>query len=288
MDHDEPTGALVRAFLDDGAVRLLLVEATAPAEHTRQTHGLGPDAARLGAEAVVAAALNAAYVKGDEQLTFRVEGEAPRCAVYADVTAEGALRARVEPPDLALPDGRLQGFLIAIKSLGARELYRGVTAVPGTTLEAALAEHLDTSTQVQDVLRIGVRQGPDGGIQQAGGLLLERMPDERGHPSLEPEAFRTRYAWVGKADVFQLLTQLAFGSLGDRPLTVLESRPLVWRCRCSPERIRDVLGSLPATELQEMIHEDQGAEVTCNFCGRAYQFEEDALRDILEAQDPAR
>ena len=277
----ETTGVLVRAFLDDGAVRLILVEATGPAERTRVVHGLGPDAARIGSESLVAAALNAAYVKGDEQLAFQVAGEQPRCEVYADVTADGAVRARVTPPDLVLEDGRLNGVLVAIKSLGSRELYRGHTEMVHTTVEQALATHLGSSIQVDDVLRIGVKLGPDGTVVQAGGLLLERMPEERERVSLTHQEFEARYSWVRDADMMQVLTQLAFGSLGDRPLHVLEQRPLVWKCRCSKHKTLVALAAVGRDTLQAMIDEDHGAEVTCHFCNTTYVITEDELLERL-------
>lgn len=277
-----PTGVLVRALLDDGAVRLVLVEATAPARETRRIHGLGPHAARLGAEAAVAAALNAAHIKGEEQLSFQLQAESPRASFYADVTPDGALRVRVAPSDLVLEDGVLTGQLMAIKALGQRELYRGITDVPGTTIERALAAHLETSSQVHDVLRIGVRQDADGEILQAGGLLLERLPDEPRHPSLEPEEFEDRYGWVREADVLQLLTQLAFGSLGDQPLKVLESTPLTWTCRCSRDRVEAILAALGPDELLDMAERDHGAEVSCDFCNTTYALSEAELRALRE------
>ena len=77
---DLAAGVLVRALVAERAVRLLLVEARGPAEHTRRIHGLGPDAARIAAEMVVAAALSSAHIKGDEQLTLQIQGASPRCA----------------------------------------------------------------------------------------------------------------------------------------------------------------------------------------------------------------
>lgn len=278
---NEPRGVLVRAFLDDGAVRLLLVEAAAPADHTRVVHGLGPDAARVGAECLVAAALNAAYVKGDEQLSFQLQGETPRCTVYADITAEGAIRARVSPTDLVLPaHGRLSGLLVATKSEGGRELYRGHTEVPDATIEQALSRHLDASQQVDDVLRIGVRIGDEGQVQQAGGVLLERLPAEPSRPGLDRAAFEQRYGWVRSADVSQLLTQLAFGSLGEHVVQVLEQRSLTWSCRCSADRVAAALHVVGADVLQQMIDEDHGATVTCHFCNTPYGLDEGALREI--------
>ncbi|MEO0603681.1 MAG: Hsp33 family molecular chaperone HslO [Myxococcota bacterium] len=276
------TGALVRALLDDGAVRLILVEATAPARETRRVHGLGPDAARLGAEAAVATALNAAHIKGEEQLSFQLQAEAPRASFYADIVANGDLRVRVAPPEITLDGGRVTGQLLAIKSLGRRELYRGITEVPGTTIEEALATHLATSAQVHDVLRIGVRQDDDGEILQAGGLLLERLPEESDHPSLAPEAFEERYGWVRDADVLELLSQLAFGTLGDQPLQVLENTRLTWACRCSRHRVESLLLALGPDELLDMAERDHGAQVTCDFCNTTYAFDEAEVRALRE------
>lgn len=278
-----PSGTLVRAFLDEGAVRLILVEAAALAEHTRIVHGLGPDAARLGAEALVAAALNAAHIKGEEKITLQLQGEHPRCSVYADVSTEGSLRARITPADLRLEAGRLRGVLVAVKSLGSRELYRGITSVADATIEEALSLHLETSSQVDDVLRIGVRQAEGGRVVQAGGLLLERLPEEPDHPSLDRDIFDARYGWVRGAEISQLLTQLAFGSLGDHPIHLLEHRALSWQCGCSRERLEATLIGLGAEALREMGSEDHGAEVQCNFCNQIYRFDEAELLSLAEA-----
>jgi molecular chaperone Hsp33 len=192
---------------------------------------------------------------------------------------------RVTPADLHLgPAGAFEGILSAIKSVRAedgatRDVYRGVTAIAGR-LEQALGHHLATSTQVHAVLRLGCQIGPDGEVRQAGGLLLERLPEEPGHPELSSELFEERYGWVAGADLAHLLTQIAFGRLGGEKLDVLESRPVAWRCRCSTERIEQTLTSLGRDVLDEMIEEDHGAEITCNFCGTVYQVSEQRLMEL--------
>ena len=292
MEEAAP-GVLVRALAAHGAVRVLAVDARGPAEHTRRVHGLGPDASRLGAEAVVAAALSSAHIKGEEQLTLQIQGSAPRCAVYADITATGDLRARVTPPDLRLrPGGESVGNLSAIKSVRLpdgelREVYRGITEISGR-LETALGHHLASSTQVDAVLRIDCQPGPDDAVRQAGGLLLERLPGEPGHPELPSEEFAERYGWIAEAELAQVLTQVAFGMLGGERLDVLESRPIQWKCRCSTERIENTLVALGPATLDEMIGEDHGAEVTCHFCGTVYRISEERLRELRDLAAAAR
>lgn len=279
---DTPSvGMLVRALVADRAVRLLLVEARELAEHTRRVHGLGPDAARVAGEAVVSAALSSAQIKGDERLTVLVKGDAPAFSVNVDLDGEGSVRAMASPTDLAMPDGRFEGMLVAVKYGPEGDQYRGATAVHGETMTVALDHQFGSSTQSNAIVRLGCAVDEQGQVVAAGGLLLERLPEERGLPSITREEFAERYAWIRDVDLSQLLVQAAFGSLGEERIELLERATLTWRCRCSPERIDGMLASLGPVELRSMIDEDHGAEVTCHFCARVYRLDEAELRAIL-------
>jgi molecular chaperone Hsp33 len=256
------------------------VDARGPAEHTRRIHGLGPDATRLVADLSVATVLASAYIKGEEQLTWQLQGEDPRCSAYVDVTAQGHLRARASPSDLHFTKGGFQGLLLAVKHAPKGEIYRGVTAVQGDSLESGIASHFGSSTQVDVILRLGSQLHPDGTVRSAGGLLLERLPEEPDLPSISTEEFSERYSWVRQADLSQLMLQAAFGSLGDEPIELLEREAVTWKCRCSLSKIEGTLASLDSATLDAMIEEDHGALVTCNFCSTEYSVTEERLREI--------
>lgn len=274
-------GTLVRALVAGRAVRLLLVDAKGIAEHTRVLHGLGPGATRLAAEAVVAASLGLATVKGEEQLTWQLQGEKPRCSVYVDATAQGNLRVKVSPPDVGYGAGAgISGMLLVIKHSPGGEVYRGASGLAGEGLESAIAKHLATSDQIDVILRIGCTLGPDGAVRWAGGLMLERLPSDPSLPSLSPEEFAERYSWVGGADLQELMLGAAFGSLGGEGIELLERSTLRWKCRCGQAKIEETLAALDAQTLTAMIEEDHGAEVTCNFCGAVYDVTEERLREL--------
>lgn len=55
--------------------------------------------------------------------------------------------------------------------------------------------------------------------------------------------------------------------------------PLAARCRCSRDRIADVLKSFGRDELADMRDDSGRITVTCEFCTAAYHFE---LQDIGE------
>lgn len=277
----EARGSLHRGFVGDRTARFLLVSLPQLAELTRQRHGLGPDAARVCAEAMVASALMSAWIKGSERITLQLQAERPAFAFVCDVDAEGGLRARLAPGLFRHPVGRgVDGLMLAIKADVQREVYRGVTALDGRTIEAALRGHLSDSTQVDVILRIGVEQDPDGKITGAGGVVVERLPQDLHLPSITPAAFVQTYQHLEHEDVFDTLVAAAFGKIAGHEVEVLEERALRWRCSCSQERIEAVLFNLGPAELQAMWQEDNGAEISCHFCNIHYQVSGDRLAEL--------
>lgn len=277
-----PRGSLHRGLVGDGAVRFLAVELRALAEDVRQRHELGPRSARLAAEALVANALMSAWIKGDERITLQLQGESPRFGFVSDVDAGGGLRARMSPARLTGPrtDG-IQGMLMAIKANARKELYRGMTGLDGQRIEAALSDHLGQSDQVDVLVRIEAVVDDDGSVRTAAGLVLERLPEEAGHASLDSDAFFAAHRPMLDQPVSDLMVALAFGKVSGEPIDLLENRELVWRCGCSQERIEAVLFNLGAAELRAILEEDGRAEVSCHFCNIAYGVEGPRIAELI-------
>jgi len=53
---------------------------------------------------------------------------------------------------------------------------------------------------------------------------------------------------------------------------VFDSLRMTAQCTCSRERVASVLNSFPAEERASMVDNNRVA-VTCEFCGRLYEFE---------------
>ena len=64
-------------------------------------------------------------------------------------------------------------------------------------------------------------------------------------------------------------------------LEVLEKRPIEYRCDCGRERMERALISLGREELQSMIDEQGGAELTCRFCDNVQRFTKEDLETLL-------
>ncbi len=252
-------GRMVRGLSAGGAVRVVEADVLGPAIHTAAIHGLAPSAARLAAEGIAAATVLGATLKGEDRLTLQLQAEEPEVGLYVEVRGDGTLRARMTPRSVPGGTDRLAGLVLLIRSNATGEVYRGMTAVQGESLTRALGRHLAESDQVDARLSVDV-ETRDGECLSARARLVERLPEASDRPSVSAEEF-------------------AMGQ--DYPMeVVLDESVVVWRCNCSSGRVAAMLALLPPDELDAMIREDHGAEVTCHFCETTWRFGESELRAL--------
>jgi len=269
-------GWLVRGLAEGADDRVLAVEVTGAAREVVRAHRLGPRAARVAAEGVVAAALLSAHVKGEERLTLQLQAEDPKIAFIGDVDAQGHLRARFPPEELPVGfDGRLSGMMLTIKHNATKELYRGVTEVRREPITHALQRHLSLSSQVPGVVRSVVQMGVSGEVNLAGGVYVERLPS-----AASPEKPPVMLDNDAVVEVLRSLPEV--GAIAGLPILVLHQRPILWRCRCSLERVKSMLRGLGPDELFEMHAADGRATITCDFCRQVYRVEGDELAKLAE------
>ena len=63
---------------------------------------------------------------------------------------------------------------------------------------------------------------------------------------------------------------------------ITETRDLFFECDCSKEKMSNALSTIGVKELEDMINEDHGCEITCQFCNNKYQFSEEELQSIVD------
>lgn len=270
-------GRFVAALANEGKVRVMAAVVNGPAEELQRRHELGGEAAVVAAEALAASVLLAAHIKGEERLTVDIRGERPPLVFSADVDGDGSVRARFSPTKLPPGNHTIHGMISVMKSLGRKELYRGVSEVRREPIEGALQRYLVQSQQVDGRVRVRAELGPDGQVVFAAGLLVERLPD------LPPEEFAALYDGVLGGDFRELMTGFAFGQLGGGPVEVIGARDIVYRCTCSRERVVAMLRALGREEVEGILADLGHAEVTCHYCNSRYDVPAAELRAIADA-----
>ena len=147
-----------------------------------------------------------------------------------------------------------------------------------------LTHYLATSEQTPSALVLGVFVDKTG-VTAAGGLLIQVMPKAATDEALVETLESRISALTGLTPLLQAgksLPQMFEELLGDMGLTVFpETQMLRFNCKCSSDRMMGALKLLGEDELRDMIQVDNGAEVTCDFCGEVYQATAQDLENLV-------
>lgn len=278
---------LIRGILGDGVARLFAIDVTGVAEQCRQLHKLRGNAVKLASEAVVASAVLAGQIKGEERVSMQLQCSRPQCAFIGDVDSTGGLRARFTPEVVFISEETgIDGMLLAIKSLPGRELYRGITEIESEGILSALNRHMGASAQVDNILNISVEISEDGSVAHAGGIFIERLPAEASRELEASAEFVVAFDPVRSMPLVETMQAIQKKMLLGFSVNILNEQPVTWRCSCGQERVEAILASLPVEELTSMLEEDGHAEVICHFCNVAFQVDAARLEQLIVARMP--
>ena len=239
-------------------------------------------------------------LEGRFQLQTKTAGPVGMLLVDFDAPSNLRALARFDAAALAaLPASAGAGALLGDGYLaftvdpgGDLSRYQGVVALEGQDLQEAAHAYFDRSEQIPTLVRLAVGQSvTPGGVEwRAGGLLTQFLPDspERlRRADLDPGDAPPGAAldetpeddeWVeaksraATTEDHELIDpalsseRLLFRLFNERGVKVFEPKTLADACRCSAERIDEMLQSFSAEERSAMVGDDGMIGVTCEFC----------------------
>ena len=260
-----------------------------PAWRAMMEHHDYPDQVRdtLG-EAVAAAVLLASTLKFQGLLTLQLRGEGPMYLMLVECTDGLAVRAvaRFREPPATMDLRELSGhgtLTVTVENEGAANRYQGIVPLAGESMGECLREYFESSEQLPTRLWLHA----DG--ENVSGLLLQRLPvNSKPVGILESGAGvasedEVEDAWRRVQLVADTVTGAELAELDDARLLLrlfneddvrmFESTPVFFRCRCSRERVENMLRALGRDEVDSVIEEFGQVEVRCEFCSRAYRLD---------------
>lgn len=288
------TDYVVRGTAAGGFVRAFAATTRRTVQEARERHQTSPVAtAALGRLLTVGAMMGVMLKDDGELLTLSVRGDGPLGSLTVTANAHGQVKGYVGNPEVWLPlngAGKLdvaaavgQGTLTVVQDQPWGEPYTSQLELFSGEIGDDMAAYFTESEQIPTSVGVGVLVDTDLSVRQAGGFIVQLMPDcpedvvAKLEANLEGVASVTTMFEDGMAPL-DILEHLLRG-LDFRPLEV---EPVAFGCNCSRERTERVLIAMGADELQGLIDEDKPAELVCNFCNNAYTFSVDELKELLE------
>ena len=275
---------LIRATAAGGQIRAFAATTAVMAEDARQAHNTSPVVTAALGRLLTAGAMMGAMMKGEKDiLTIQVKGDGPVKGLTVTADALGHVKGYANVPDVILPannSGKLdvagavgEGILSVIMDLGMKEPYVGQIRLQTGEIAEDITYYFAVSEQVPSSVGLGVLMTKENTVKQAGGFIVQLMPEAR------EEVIRALEENLSKIDaVTTLLDQ------GKTPVELLEillhgmevefadPAPVRFVCNCGRERMERALISIGRDELSNIIEDGEDIEVNCHFCNKIYTF----------------
>ncbi len=271
-------------------VRIHAARTTEMVRRARELHDCYPTSiAALGRVMSVTAIMASDLKNPYESVTSIINGHGPAGTILAQAQGNGDVRGFIGDPHLyfSREDGHLDvskavgtsGSLTVVRDTGLKEPFTGVTDLQTGEIGDDFTYYFAISEQIPSVVGVGVLCDQEG-VKAAGGLIYQLMPNA----SEEAIAFCENVA----------ATQKPVSTLIDEGLDleemikmyfpdaeILDHKDIRWHCDCSKEKFLTSLSTLSEEDLQEMIDDNKGAEITCQYCSSTYTFTTEELQGAL-------
>lgn len=280
---------IVRATAAGAQIRVFAATTRNLVEEARKAHNTSPVMTAALGRLLTAGAMMGVMLKGEKDLlTLQIRGDGPGRGLTVTADSLGRVKGYPLAADVILPansQGKLDvsgamgsGILSVIRDMGMKEPYVGQTPLQTGEIAEDLTYYFAASEQVPSSVGLGVLMERDNTVKQAGGFILQLMPDTE-------EAVVARLE-ENLAKVSSVTTLLEEGNTPEQILRLLlegldveltDTLETAFFCNCDKSRVEKALISIGRKELQAMIDEGREIEVNCQFCNRHYVFSVEEL-----------
>jgi len=252
---------------------------------------------------VAAATLLSASLKFDGTLIIQAQSKGPISLLVVECSSNLTMRATVklsvESSEID-PNATLAGLLDAANTgrlvitldpsdrQPGQPPYQGIVAlqqdqngiaVPVKNAAEAIMLYMRHSEQLETRIWLASNE------KTVGGLLLQRLPNSGGHVHLDPQTAAegwSRIQALGETitndELLQLspettLRRLFLNESSEAGVRAFPTRPVQFACRCSRQKVADVLRMLGEEEVNCILAEQGAVETGCEFCGKSYRFD---------------
>ncbi|MBQ1821087.1 MAG: Hsp33 family molecular chaperone HslO [Clostridia bacterium] len=291
---------IIHGMLENNALRFAAIDGTQLVRDAQKTHGLSRVAtAALGRQLLMTSLIASLMKNKTDTVTTVLAGNGSSGNLVCVGREGGLVKGYATNPETELPlrsDGKLDvrgyvgasGKLTVIRDLGLKEPYVGMCNLISGEIAEDFAQYFTASEQQPSIVYLGVHENAaDGFVTGAGGILIQTMPNCPDESVEHVMTIANRIPTLG--------TRLAAGDSLEAILNgIFEALDVAYTnrlspafsCDCTKERLERALISIGRKELRDLIDQDGKAELTCQFCGKKYLFDREALETLyLEATD---
>ncbi|HPR18014.1 MAG TPA: Hsp33 family molecular chaperone HslO [Candidatus Cloacimonadota bacterium] len=287
---------IIRGITNNKFIRFFAVNSTETVREAVRLHNLSITNSVLLGRLLSGALLMGFDLKSEsDMLTIKIEGDGPVGKALVTSNKNGEVKGYVNNPQLELPINQNtktidvptavgKGTLTIIRDLGLKNPYIGQVELKYGTIAQDLTYYFAVSEQIPSSVGLGVLIEPDGSVKQAGGFIVQLMPETPEEVISHLEQNLAKFPNL--TDVmdmgFPIEKIIADFILKDFQPEILEEIEAKYKCDCSSEKFIKGLKLLSKEELQEALAKKEIFTVHCHLCNTDYNYGKDAIEKILK------
>lgn len=285
---------IIRATAANGSIRAFATTSRNSVEAARKAHDTWPVMTAALGRLLSGAAMMGVMMKGeDDLLTLQIQCSGPAQGLTVTADSKGNVKGFASNPHVDLPlnaQGKLDvggalgpGILSVIKDLGLKDPYVGQCRLQTGEIAEDLTWYFASSEQIPSATGLGVLVDADCSVRQAGGFIIQLMPQAQDEVI---DLLEQRIAEIPSVTAMleQQMTpeDILREILGELELTITDTIPTQFRCDCSRERISRALAAINRKDMEDMIRDNEDIEVKCHFCNTTYRFSVEDLKALIQ------
>ncbi|HSH72457.1 MAG TPA: Hsp33 family molecular chaperone HslO [Methylophilaceae bacterium] len=270
-----PTDKLHRFIFDNTPIRGNLVRLDQTFNTALQHQDCPPVLRKALGELMAASALLAATLKlQDGAIVLQIQGKGALKLLVVECTASLGMRATAkwsgDVSQESLPDLIGDGhFVITLDPKNGEQAYQGIVPLEGENIAEVLQNYMQRSEQIETRIWLACDE------QVSAGMLLQKLPDL---PEQDADAWPRTCYLADTVKPNELLTLPATTLLqrlfSEEDVRLFDPQAVQFHCSCSRSSVGNMLRMLGNEEVGSIIEELGNIEVHCDFCNKAYSFDQ--------------
>ncbi|MBC3887735.1 Hsp33 family molecular chaperone HslO [Acetobacterium paludosum] len=283
---------VIKATAGNGQIRVFAATTQNIVEIAHAIHQTSPVVTQALGRLLTAGSLMGSMMKNaDEMITLKIAGDGPVKGLLVTADANGNVKGYPYVNDLndsyaspmSVSEAIGEGSLNILKDIGLKEPYVGYSPLISGEIAEDLTYYYAQSEQIPTSVSLGVLLNKDGSVKQAGGFIIQLMPDtddatiDALEKALASTPSMTKLLDEGKSPE-NILAEL-FKNIGVKISEIEEAR---FFCDCSRNRVIKALTAIGAADLIDIIADQEIIEIKCDFCQEKYHFTPEQLQSIVD------
>ena len=294
-----PTDTLYRFLFANAPVKGELVQLPHTwhtITHTAKKRAYPAVVTEILGQMTAACTLLSANLKFDGSMIMQIHGDGPIQLLVVECRSDLTIRATAKVAENANIDAQMDLQTLLNQNGNARfaitldpnerqpgqQPYQGIVPLHGETIAEILMHYMSASEQLDTHIELAANS------HSCAGVLLQKLPL---HGGVQSES-QNLHVWdelcsivktVGADELLNTDADTLMHRLfWQYPLEHSTEQNVQFGCTCSPQKVTDMLKMLGEDEASDMLSEQNHVEVSCDFCGQAYELTAEQVRALFD------